>query len=165
MSFFRRQRPVAPPADGIPPRPAADLRAALLALNGPDVQYVVRDGTPEGVDLVAEWQVLKPIRTGVVARTQEGETFQIRMRLVADTHEVRAIDHAWEFTLAGDDLSRKRTTSHSQGQLQRKYRGHDLGRAGSTPTYSFDTADLKSALQSTTRTTGWTWHPLRFTKP
>lgn len=166
MSFFRRQRPAAQPTDGVPASSADDLRRALLALNGPGVPYVIRDGAPEGVDLVAAWETVKPARAGMLGRTREGEAFQIRMRLVPDAYEVRSIDHAWEFTLTGNDPARRRTRSHTQGQLKKTYWGHEVG---PTPdpshTYRFNTADLKSALRSTTLTAAWTWHPLHFGKP
>lgn len=172
MSFLDRLSATTRPAPGIPPHPAEAVRAALLALNGPDARYVVRDGTPEGADLVAEWQGTKPARKGAIARTQENDVFQIRMRLVPDTHEVRAIDHLWEITWVGDtEPRRKQTRSHSQGQIHHKLWGYEQdgapgapGPPGKTETRRFDTADLKTALQSAVLTAGWTWRGLRMGK-
>lgn len=48
------------PRDGIAPRAPQDVYRALLALNRPDAAFVVRDGSPEGVDLVSEWRILDP---------------------------------------------------------------------------------------------------------
>lgn len=170
MSFLDRLNVTVRPAAGVPPRPAADVRAALLALNGPDVQYVVRDGAPEGADLVAEWQVMKPAVKVAVVRTQENAIFQIRMRLVPESCEVRSIDHLWEITWVGtDEPRRKQNQSHSQGQIRQKLSGRAHGRAADgtpekTETYRFDTADLKNSLQTAVLTAGWTWRGLRMGK-
>lgn len=40
---------------GVARQPAAALRTALLAVNRDTAPFLVRDGAPEGVDLVAEW--------------------------------------------------------------------------------------------------------------
>lgn len=52
MGLFDRLTGTKRPADGVVPRPAAEVRAALLGLNRPDVPYVIRDGRAEGVELV-----------------------------------------------------------------------------------------------------------------
>lgn len=170
MSLFGRSDSTLRPPPGTPQRSASDLRAALLALNGPDVSYVVRDVAPEGLDLVAEWQIVKPARKGLFGRVQDGEDFQVLLRLVPETCEVRSIDHRSEFTLTGEDPPRKRTSSRSRGQLRVNFVGYDFGRApdGSREkreTYRFTTDDLKHALQRTVLTAGWTWHPLHHTNP
>lgn len=166
MSFSDRVDATLLPDPGVPPRSAADVRAALLALNRPDVRYVVRDGTPDGIDLVAEFQLVKLTRKSLFGRVQDCEDFQIRMRLVPETHEVRSMDHHSEFTLAGENPPRKRTSSRSRGQMRKKFVGYEFGRApdGSREkreTYRFDTDDLKHALQQTVLTAGWSWHGLR----
>ncbi|MFL4948724.1 hypothetical protein ACJ6WE_15420 [Streptomyces sp. MMS24-I31] len=44
-----------------PPLSAAEVRAVLLALNGPDKPYLVRNAHPaEKADLVVEWRILHP---------------------------------------------------------------------------------------------------------
>ncbi|SHK63431.1 hypothetical protein [Actinacidiphila paucisporea] len=166
MSLFNRQNTTLAPAPGVAPRTAADVRAALLALNTPDARYVIRDGTPEGVDLVAEFQLVKLTRKGVFGRVQECEDFQIRLRLVPEAAEVHTMDFHSEFTLTGEDPPRKRTTSHARGQIHQKFVGYDLARTPAGPhekreSYRFDTDDLKHTLQQTVLTAGWTWHGLR----
>jgi hypothetical protein len=69
------------PAVGVPKRGIDAVRAALLALNRPDGVFRVRDGAPEGVNLVAE------VRTdGRVFRT----TSLIQMVLDAERRVVRS---------------------------------------------------------------------------
>ncbi|MEU7061537.1 ankyrin repeat domain-containing protein [Streptomyces sp. NPDC046197] len=63
-----------------------EVRAALLALNGPDVPYRVRNAVPaEKADLVAECKIW---RVGVTLKT--------RMRLIPDKQEVRFLHERWE---------------------------------------------------------------------
>lgn len=45
--------------------PAHEVRAALLALGGPEVPWAVRDGAAEGAGLVAEWRIREPAWRGV----------------------------------------------------------------------------------------------------
>ncbi|MFE5022543.1 hypothetical protein ACFRAO_04195 [Streptomyces sp. NPDC056656] len=60
MGLFDKLTGTRYPDAGVIPRPAGEVRAALLAINGPDVPYVVRNGTPaEGADLVAESRALR----------------------------------------------------------------------------------------------------------
>ncbi|WUH91392.1 hypothetical protein OG900_15625 [Streptomyces sp. NBC_00433] len=159
MSLFNRQNVTLVPAPGLPPRTAADLRDSLLALNTPDARYVIRDGTPEGVDLVAEFQLVKLTRKGVFGRVQDCEDFQIRLRLIPETAEVHTMDYHSEFTLTGEAPPRKRTSSRAHGQIHQKFAGRDLAPDGES--YRFDTDDLKHTLQQTVLTSGWTWQGLR----
>ena len=55
MGFLDKMAGTRHPDSGVAPRSAAEVRAALFALNGPGVRYEVRHSTPkEGADLVAE---------------------------------------------------------------------------------------------------------------
>lgn len=165
MSLFSRRNVTLTPQPGLAPRPAADVRAALLALNRPDVRYAVRDGAAEGVDLVAEFQLVKLARKGVFGRVQDCEEYQVRMRLAAETSEVRAMDHHAEFTLTGEAPPRRRTQTSSRGQIHKKFVGYEFGHAPDGTrerheTYRFDTDDLKHALQQAALACGWTWQGL-----
>ena len=40
---------------GVERQPVSELRTRLLAVNRDTAPFIVRDGAPEGVDLVAEW--------------------------------------------------------------------------------------------------------------
>ncbi|WP_326606707.1 hypothetical protein [Streptomyces sp. NBC_01800] len=61
MGLFDRLTSTKRPSSGVAPRSAEEVRAALLAINGPDVPYRVRNATPkEGDGLVAEWRILEP---------------------------------------------------------------------------------------------------------
>jgi len=46
------------PAAGVPAKTPAEVRADLLAVNRATAPFVVRDGAPENVDVVAEWRIV-----------------------------------------------------------------------------------------------------------
>jgi hypothetical protein len=76
-------------------KPSTEVREALLAVNRPALPFVVRDGSPEKVDLVAEWHIVDGLWCKLFANAGLDKTFKILMRLDADKHEVRAVDQAW----------------------------------------------------------------------
>ncbi|MFF3327558.1 hypothetical protein [Streptomyces sp. NPDC002889] len=139
------------PDSGVTPLPAVEVRAALLALNGPEVPFVVRNGTPkERADLVAE------------CRLQSlGVTLKTRIRLVPAKGEVRALDERWE---SSPEYSRGQ---YSRGQGPAVYRqweyerGSD-GRRHKVETFRFDTRDMKDPLRNAVLEAGWTWRGVLF---
>lgn len=151
------------PQPGVPPRPPAEVRAALLALDRPGTPCTVRDGGPEGVDVVAEFVLVKLTKDGLFGRRQYCESFQVQLRLVPESYEVRAVDVHTEYTLSGDK-PRRRTTSRSRGQLRKKLVGYEFtpGTRERRETYRFDSHDLKAALQHAVAAAGWTWRPVTF---
>ncbi|WP_438292524.1 hypothetical protein [Streptomyces sp. HUAS TT7] len=61
MRLFDKLTGTKRPNSGVTPFSAESVRAALLALNGPNVPYLVRGGTSsERADLVAEWRICEP---------------------------------------------------------------------------------------------------------
>ncbi|MFC5656860.1 hypothetical protein [Streptomyces nogalater] len=79
--------------------PAPEVRAALPALNGPDVPYRVPAASPgEKADLVAECRV-----------PRVGLTLKARMRLIPEKREVRTLEERWE----------KRTSGQAEAQYGR----------------------------------------------
>ncbi|MBZ4318104.1 hypothetical protein [Streptomyces huiliensis] len=150
------------PAPGTTPRPAADVRAALLAVATAGTPYVVRDGTPEGVHLVAEWRAREPV-VGAGGNGHIDRRFQVRMKLVPADREVRALDLLWEVTRPGGRLGRLTTeTSHSWGNVNTLSRQWTFGRGPTgrleaTETFDFDTSVLKNPLRDVVLAAGWTW--------
>ncbi|AGS69223.1 hypothetical protein [Streptomyces collinus] len=155
------------PEGGVVPRSAEEVRAALLAVSGPDTPYVVRDGALEKADLVAEWRVRDPAWHTFFARTQVSRTLQIRMRLVPERREVRALDRAWDVTWAGDRPRLVLSAERSRGQVRtvsRRWtveRGAD-GRLRRTEESCFDPAELRTPLQEAVLGAGWTWRGVLF---
>jgi len=166
MGFFDKLTGTRQPNSGITPRPVEDVQAMLLGLNGPDVPYVVRDGAPEGADLVAEWRLREPAWQTFFARTQLSRALQIRMRFVSADHVVRTLDHQWEIEwIGGAPVSRKHTRGPAK-TISRQWtieRGDD-GRLGLTETFNFDTDDMKDPLRDAVLKAGWTWRGIVYAK-
>ncbi|MEU5054292.1 hypothetical protein ACFC1L_05140 [Streptomyces sp. NPDC056210] len=168
MGLFDKLTGTKHPDAGVIPCPAAEVRAALLAINGPDVPYAVRNGTPaERADLVAEWRVLEPAWRTFFSRSRLSRTLKTRMRLDAESHEVRALDEQWEVTWVGDTPRLARSREYSRGQVttvSRQWevqRGPD-GRLHKTEVFRFDPAEMKVPLQDAVLGAGWTWRGVVF---
>lgn len=168
MGLFDKLTGTRRPGDGVAPRSAEDVRAALLGLNGTDVPYAVRNGVVEGADLVAQWRLMEPAWRTFFSRTQVGYDRQVRMRLVPARHEVRALDVQWEVTWVGDE-PRRSSIRYSRGPSRTVSRRWTVGgdAAGSgevTDTFRFDSAVLTNALRDAVLDAGWTWRAVVFGK-
>ncbi|MCY0931881.1 hypothetical protein OTB20_38060 [Streptomyces sp. H27-H1] len=134
------------PRTGTRPHPAAELRAALLALNGPHTRFTVREGTAkEKADLVAEFE-LPAIEV----------TLKTRMRLNPDAHELRVLEERWEPT--ADNARRQ----YGRGPADKVYRQWETtagpdGRRQKTETSRFSSQDMRAPLQRVVLGAGWTW--------
>lgn len=142
--------------------PTLELRAALLALNGTDVPFAVREADGEGADLVAEWRVVEPATGSGMGRRQVERTFKIWMRLLPGEREVRAVDEQWAVTRAGSPPGRTVQREHGRGPIrhvQKEWtyeRGPD-GRRRKVETFRLNTRDMKDPLRNTVVDAGWTW--------
>ncbi|MFF7238713.1 hypothetical protein [Streptomyces collinus] len=167
MGFFDIFTGTKRPKGGGAPRSAEEVRAALLEVSGPATPHVVRDGAAEGADLVAEWRIRDPAWHTFFARTQVSRTLQIRMRLVPESREVRALDREWEVTWIGSTPRLALPAEQSRGQVKtvsRRWtveRGAD-GRLQKTEEFLFDSAELKTPLQEAVLGAGWTWRGVLF---
>ncbi|WP_372405598.1 hypothetical protein [Streptomyces luteireticuli] len=168
MGLFDRLTGTAHPGSGVAPRPAGDVRAALLGLNGPDVPYVVRTGTPaEGADLVAEWRIREPAWHAFFAGARMSRTVKTRMRLVPARHEVRALDEEREVKWIGDTPRVVLSREYGRGQMTTVSRewtvGRDAeGRLRMTEVSRFDSAEIKGPLRDAVLGAGWTWRGALF---
>ncbi|MFI9721676.1 hypothetical protein ACIHFE_18795 [Streptomyces sp. NPDC052396] len=168
MGLFDKLTGTRYPDDGVPPRPVQELRAALLALNGPDVPWVVHTATAkERADLVAEWRVMEPAWHGFFQRNQLDRTVKTHMRLDTRNHEVRTIDHQREVTWVGNpprpafggEWSRGQVTAVSRRWVVK--RGPD-GSLHKEEVFRFDPAEMKIPLRQTVLDAGWTWRGMLF---
>jgi hypothetical protein len=152
-------------AAGSPVKPPTELREALLAVNRPALPFVVRDGSPERVDLVAEWHIVDELWCKLFATAGLDKTFKILIRLDADKHEVRAVDQAWsvEWRAGVPRLSPSPGMFRWQGTeipggLTVDGIGYDWGTPSSATTrFAFTETGVKSPLQEAVTAAGWTW--------
>ncbi|MDK9496317.1 hypothetical protein QEZ40_000766 [Streptomyces katrae] len=146
MGFKDRWTGTRHPRAGTPARPAAEVRAALLAVNGPDVRFSVREGSAkEGADLVAEFE-FPPLDL----------TLRTRMRLNPAAHEVRVLEERWEPSSEG---ARRQ---YGRGPADKVYRQWEVkagpdGRRHRAETFRFASQDMRGPLQRAVLGAGWTW--------
>ncbi|MEV6104911.1 hypothetical protein AB0M28_09370 [Streptomyces sp. NPDC051940] len=154
MGIFDRLTGTKRPDSDVEPRPAADLRAALLALDSPDLPWLVRDGAPEDADLVAEWRMAEPRWQGVFYDSQLTRSFRIRMRLVPEDNVVRALDEHWEVTwVEGVPV----LGEYGRGPAPTTSVHWTVGEGGATETFRFDSGAMKDPLRDTVLKSGWAW--------
>ncbi|MFI0512930.1 hypothetical protein ACH3Y9_21705 [Streptomyces sp. WSLK1-5] len=154
---------------GVTPASAQAVRTALLGLNRPDQPYVIRDGTPEDADLVAEWRLAEPTWQTLFVHSQLSRAIRIRMRLKHEAHEVRVVEEAWEVSRVGNPPRLKVSSQYTRGpsrtvSTHRRTRQGDAGNLEATETFSFDSSELVGPLQDTVIGSGWTWRGVIFGK-
>jgi hypothetical protein len=146
MGLFDRLSGTKYPAPGVAPLPAADVRAALLALGGPDVPYRVRNALPaEKADLVAEWQV-----------PELKLRLRTRMRLVPEHREVRALEERWDISPENRSRRYGRGPAPTVSRQWTYERGPD-GRRRKVETFRFDSREMSNPLRNAVLDSGWTW--------
>ncbi len=169
MGFFDKLTGTKHPEAGAAPRPAGELRTALLGLNRPDVPYVIADGAAHGADLVAEWRIDEPAWQHVFVQSRLTHAIRIRMRLAEDVPEVRAVQEQWEVTRVGNPPRLRTSATYGRGggrTISRQYtlRRGESGRLEATESFSFDSAQLTDPLRNTALASGWTWRGVIFGK-
>ncbi|WP_030774350.1 hypothetical protein [Streptomyces sp. NRRL F-2664] len=143
------------PEPGTPVRSAAELRAALLALDGPDAPFVLREGTArEGAHLVAVWRIPPG-----PWHPERGHTL---LRLDAGARDVRTLDEQWERLESGERSFDGSGWKHTRGPVNstsRQWRfGRDAeGRRRLVPESGFSSAAVKAPLREAVLAAGWTW--------
>src|SRR6202022_1207401 len=83
------------PAAGVAAKTTAEVRADLLTVNRPTAPFVVRDGAPENVDLVAEWRIVDAAWYEIFAKAGLEKVFKILIKFDQQAREVRAVDQEW----------------------------------------------------------------------
>ncbi|MFJ3926433.1 hypothetical protein [Streptomyces sp. NPDC090022] len=151
------------PASGVVPRPTQELRAALLALDPPEGPFTVREGALVGADVLAEWRVRE---SG--PGTSVNRVYQIRLRLVPDRREVRALELQREVTRRGSGGSgpavAAKWTRGPVRTVSKEWtveRGPD-GRRRLVQTSCWRSSDMRLPLRDAVLAAGWTWRGVLF---
>lgn len=157
------------PAAGIAKQPAATLRTALLALNRESAPWQVRDGAPEGVDLVAEWKIVDARWYEIFAKASLTKIFKVLMKLDETKGEVRAVDQEWTVEWRAGVPALSLSAEAFRGQKVEMSFGTAIGfRENFSPgviyDYRFTTAEIKTPLQETALANGWRWQGVAFGK-
>jgi hypothetical protein len=130
---------------------------------------VVREGAAEHADLVAEWRIAEPAWRNFFVESQLTHAVRIRMRLVREDREVRALEEQRELTRVGNPPRLAVSSEYSRGPdrtVSRRWtieRG-DSGRLEARETFRLDSAELRNPLRDAVLAAGWTWRGVVFGK-
>lgn len=157
-----------PPVSAIR-QPVATLRNTLLAINRDTAPFVIRDGSPEGVDLVAEWKIVDARWYEIFAAAGLEKVFRILIRFDEAKGEVRSIDEEWSvewragipsLTLAGEAFrGQKFEMSFGTAYAFREDMSY-----GKVYQYAFRTSELKDPMRQAAANVGWGWKGVAFGK-
>ncbi len=157
------------PAAGVARIPAAELRTALLALNRDGAPWQVRDGAPEGCDLVAEWKIVDARWYEIFAKASLTKIFKVLMKFDDTRSEVRAVDQEWTVEWRAGVPALALSAEAFRGQKVEMSFGTAIGfRENFSPgviyEYRFSTKEIKEPLQRTVSASGWGWKGVAFGK-
>lgn len=154
---------------GVPRSPAAALRDSLLALNRDSAPWQIREGGPEGVDLVAEWRIVDARWYEIFAKANLTKVFRILMKFDEAKGEVRAVDEEWTVEWRAGVPTLSASVEAFRGQKVEMSFGTAFAfkenlEFGKVYEYRFKTAELKTPLQETAAAKGWGWRGVAFGK-
>ena len=167
MTFFDWFTGTKRPAAGVPAKSAAEVRADLLAVNNPTAPFLVRDGAPESVDVVAEWRIVDAEWYAIFAKAGLKRVFKVLMKFDEQAKEVRSVDEEWsvEWRAGVPTLSLEKAVSRGQSNKVswgRSYGFDKQGRFGEVYRYNFSTSEIKTPLQDAATNAGWVWRAINF---
>lgn len=155
---------------GVPRQPASVLREAMLAANRDTAPYIIRDGAPEGVDLVAEWKIIDARWYEIFAKAGLTKVFKVLMKFDEEKGEVRALDQEWTVEWRAGVPSLSLSAEAFRGQKVEMSFGtayafkEDLSGWGKVYEYRFKTAEIKDPLIALAQEHGWGWRGVAFGK-
>jgi hypothetical protein len=157
------------PAAGVPPKALFEVRADLLAVNRPTAPFIVRDGAPEDVDLVAEWRIIDAAWYEIFAKAGPKKVFKVLMKFDEGARDVRALDQQWsvEWRAGVPSLALVATTFRGQTKefsFGTAFAYIERGPYGQVYRYKFSTAEIKTPLQDVVTKAGWTWRDISLGK-
>lgn len=155
---------------GVPRQPASTLRGDMLAINRDTAPFIIRDGAPEGVDLVAEWKIVDARWYEIFAKASLTKVFKVLMKFDETSGEVRSVDQEWTVEwragVPGLSLSaeafRGQKTEFSFGTAYAFK--EDLSGYGKVYEYKFATGEIKAPLIEAAQKNGWGWKGVSFGK-
>jgi hypothetical protein len=159
-----------PAPSGVARQPAATLRDALLAGNRDTAPFLIRDGAPEGVDLVAEWRIVDARWYEIFAKASLTRVFKVLMKFDEARGEVRSLDQEWSVEWRAGVPTLALVAAGFRGQKKEFSFGtayafkEDLSGWGKVYEYKFNTSELKDPLVEVAQQHGWGWKGVAFGK-
>ena len=155
---------------GVARQPATTLREAMLALNRDTAPFQVRDGAPEGVDLVAEWKIVDARWYEIFAKASLTKVFKVLMKFDAEKGEVRALDQEWTVEWRAGVPNLSLSAEAFRGQKMEMsfgtafaFKEENLA-FGKVYEYRFKTNEIKDPLMEVAQQNGWGWKGVAFGK-
>ncbi|MES2034394.1 MAG: hypothetical protein V4466_09480 [Pseudomonadota bacterium] len=147
----------------------ATLRKRLMATNDPTKPYRVRDGGPEGVDMVAEWKIVDAKWYEFFAKAGIKRSFDVWMKFDEAKGEVRAVDHDWTVEWRAGVPTLSFAAEAFRGQKWEKgfemvYAFREDGTFGKVYSYNFDSTAIKNPIKEAVLAAGWGWRGVAFSK-
>jgi hypothetical protein len=158
------------PPQGVARQPVATLREAILSLNRETAPFQIRDGAPEGVDLVAEWKIVDARWYEIFAKASLTRVFKVLMKFDAERGEVRAVDQEWTVEWRAGIPTLALSAEAFRGQKVEMSFGtayafkEDLSGWGKVYEYRFKTSEIKDPLVEVAQQNGWGWKGVAFGK-
>lgn len=158
-----------PAPAGIKRRSEAKLRDALMGVNRKSAPFKVRDGSKEGVDLVAEWRIVDAKWYEIFAKAGIKRVFKVLMKFDSAKGEVRAVDQEWEVEWRAGTPELFLKGSAFRGRKWEKsfetvYAFREDGSFGKIYDYRFDTHEIKGPLIEAAHKAGWGWRGVAFSR-
>jgi len=154
---------------GVIRQPVAALREQLLAINRETAPFIIRDGAPEGVDLVAEWKIVDARWYEIFAKASLKSVFKVLMKFDEAAGEVRSVDQEWTVEWRAGVPTLALSAEAFRGQKAEISFGtayafkEDLS-YGKVYQYRFNTKELKTPLLETALAAGWAWKRVAFAR-
>ena len=157
----------------VAPVPAAELKAALLALNSDDLPWRVAATKNREDQLFASWKYDEPrwhkllVDTNIIPTDNKSQRLRILMDFRADRHEVRSADELFSSYAAvggrGGWLGAFFSFSYGRGQTEQSgshwtFGKKPDGRFGVVAREYLSSDQVKEALRQVVVSRGWAWH-------
>jgi hypothetical protein len=146
-----------------------EVRQRLLGLNRETAPYQIRDGSAEGVDLVAEWKIVDAKWYEIFAKANLTKVFRIYMKFDDAKREVRAKDEEYTVEWRAGVPSLSVAASKFSGQktsieFGTAYAFTEELKPGQVYKYRFNTNEIKKPIQEVVTACGWTYKGIAFGK-
>jgi hypothetical protein len=167
MGLFDWMTGSKPAPKGVKATSVAALRKHLLAINRDTAPFQVRDGKPEGVDLVAEWKIVDAQWYEAFAKAGVKRVFKVLMKFDPAKGEVRAVDQAWSVEWRAGLPVLSAVAEGFRGQswemsYETVYAFREDLSFGKVYEYRFNTPEIKDPLVEATLECGWGWRGVAF---
>ena len=141
----------------------------LLGLNRETAPYQIRDGSAEGVDLIAEWKIVDARWYEIFAKANLTKVFRIYMKFDEAKQEVRAKDEEYTVEWRAGVPSLSVAASKFSGQktsieFGTAYAFTEELKPGQVYNYRFNTNEIKKPIQEAVTDCGWKYKGVAFGK-